>query len=60
MSIEQKFTLSADTVVEWIGKLKKSGQLPLPVLGMLAFVEQLRGKRLEIIVRVAEADKPPR
>lgn len=51
MSMEQKFVLSADVVLEWLAKLRRSGQLPLSIVAALAFVDTLRGKRLELIFR---------
>jgi hypothetical protein len=51
MSTEQKFTLSADTVLDWLAKLRKGGHLPLPIVAALGFIDQLRGKRLELIIK---------
>jgi hypothetical protein len=55
---EQTFTLSANTALDWLAKLRKSGDLPLPIVAALTFVEGLRGKQIEVSIRVVDTKTP--
>jgi hypothetical protein len=55
--MEHKFTLSAENVAKAIAALRERGSLPAPVLAALLFIDSLKHKRIEIILRAID-DEP--
>jgi hypothetical protein len=52
--VEYSFKLSAESLLQHVSNLKKSGQLPPAVVAAIGFLEHLKTKKLEITIRAVD------